>query len=333
MTAKITLMPGRGKVAKISSHKRKPGPRGTCSGWSLGASRRNADFLGSIIPSDLHGWGVAASLTLRDCPATAEQFALARNAFIERLKRMDLLRFHWVTEWQMRSRVTGGPAPHLHGIFYFPHRAEKMKDWVIEHWLEASSEFGSEPQSQHTSPVPSLAGWLNYLSKHGSRSVGNMQRLSGVMPDEWVTGGRLWGKGGNWPVRSQGVEVDDRVMYAYRRLLRKYDHSQAQTRLRRARQFNEPHKVASALSSITYSRQSLKYPKAPRPSDKEQLNHPRDLAARSSLKPITGFLGDVWVDRWLHSLNARLWRYVDEDQAPPDPLSPCRAVGAGGDGL
>mgnify|MGYP000156216254 CR=1 FL=1 len=329
MSTKITLSPGRGKAAKISSHARKAGKRGKCSGWTTGAARRNADFLGSIIPNELHGWGVACSLTVRDCPATAQEWADIREALLLRLRRMDLIRFHWVTEWQMRSRYGGGAVPHLHGIFYFPHRAEKMKDWVIDHWLQVTNHLGTEPWSQHAAPVPRLAGWLQYLSKHGSRSVTNAQRLKGTMPDEWDTAGRLWGKGGHWPTRTQAVVADDAVFYAYRRLLRKHDHSEAQTRLRKARKFNEPWKEAQALKSISYSRQILKYPKAPRPNDKERLNHPRDLQARSSLRPVTGYLGDVAVDRWLHTLPEDVWRYDDGNEEPPVTETPSIGVKGG----
>lgn len=331
MVSKITLSPGRGKAAKINNKPRKPGKRGECSGWTLGAARRNADFLGSIIPQELTGHGVACSLTVKDCPPTSKEWHEVREALLQRLRRMGLLRFHWVTEWQMRSRHGGGAVPHMHGIFFFEDPACVMAEWIKKHWLEVTRDFGSEYWAQHASGVPRLAGWLQYLTKHGSRSVSNVQRLRGVMPEEWDTAGRLWGKGGEWPTRSQAVIADDRVFYAYRRLLRNHDKAQAQTRLRQARQWNNAKQIRQALRSISYSRDILKYPKAPRAGvEREQM--PRaQIVQVSRIRAVSGFLGDFDVDRWLHSLPPHLWQY--EAEAPPCPLSPCRAVGQGGAGV
>jgi len=240
---------------------------------------------------------------------------------------------NWVTEWQMRSRHGGGPVLHLHAILYFPHRAEKMVAHVVDHWLAVSAPYGSESWCQHVAPSSRLEGWLQYLAKHGSRSVGNVQRLRGTMPDEWHTAGRLWGKGGAWPTRSQGVYADDAVMYLYRRLQRAYDRADASTRLRNAKKHRNARQQAAALKSVTASRQSLKYPNSRRADGDERITQKTDLVQRSALVALSGYLGDVNVDRWLHSLPEHQWRYSDDTEATPDPLSPDRAVGAGGAGV
>lgn len=335
MVSKITLSPGRGKASKVSNHRRKPGKRGECRGWTAGAARRNADFLGSIVPHELDGHGVACSLTVRIAPGTAKEWHEIREALLQRLRRMGLIRFHWVTEWQLRSRHGGGPVPHMHGIFYFPHRAEKMAEWVIHHWLEVSQSFGSERWAQDAKGVPKLSGWLQYLTKHGSRSVSNVQRMRGTMPEEWETAGRLWGKGGEWPTRSQAVIADDRVFYAYRRLLRKHAEAEARARLLNARRWRNGRQERQALRSLSISRQCLKWPRAPRKGEQPQDLTIAQVAHQSRCKALSGFLGDVDVDRWLHTLPAEWWRYDEGEEgaeAPPDPLSSRRAVGAGGAG-
>lgn len=322
MTAKITLSPGRCKGAKAMNHKRKPGKRGDCRGWTTGAARRNADFLGSIVPQELTGNGVACSLTVKDCPPTAKAWADCREKLLWRLGRMGLIRFHWVTEWQMRSRHGGGPVPHMHGIMYFEEPSVVMAEWVKRHWLEVTRDYGSEDWAQDAKGVPRLSGWLQYLTKHGSRSVGNAQRLRGEMPEEWQTAGRLWGKGGEWPTRSQAVIVDDRVFYAYRRLVRGYERSQAATRLATARQWRNAGQEAGAIRSLAYSRQILKYPKAPRSADDAKPRNALQLRAVSALRPVSGFLSDFALDRWLHALPEHLWCYAEATEAPPGVETP-----------
>lgn len=89
------------------------GKRGEIQGWSRGAARRNTEFLYSIDVDRLDGNGDAVTLTLRDIPATHEDWQrLVKNLF-QRIRRMDLLiRWHYVTEWQRRG------APHLHIAVY-----------------------------------------------------------------------------------------------------------------------------------------------------------------------------------------------------------------------
>lgn len=329
MPAKITLSPGRCKGARTMDHRRKPGKRGECKGWTAGAARRNADFLGSIIPHELTGNGVACSLTLKHCPPTAQAWTDCREKLLWRLGRMGLIRFHWVTEWQMRSRHGDGPVPHLHGILYFSEPSETMAAWVTHHWLSVTRDYGSEAWAQDAKGVPRLSGWLQYLTKHGSRSVKNAQRLRGEMPDEWQTAGRLWGKGGDWPTRSQAVIADDRVFYAYRRLVRGFERSQATTRLAAARRHRNAKQEAQALKGLSFSGRLLKYPQAPRTWQEAQPRSQAQLAAASALRPVSGFLSDFALDRWLQSLPPDLWRYADATEAPPVAKTPRIAADGG----
>lgn len=338
MTAKITVSPLRGKAAKISNHKRSPGKRGQCSGWTMGAARRNADFLGSIDPELLTGYGVACSLTVRDAPPSPQVWAAMREALLKRLKRMGLIRFHWVTEWQMRSRHGGGPVPHMHGIFYFTEPPNVMAEWVKRHWLDISAEYGTEMWAQNAKGVPQLAGWLQYLTKHGSRSVGNVQRLRGCIPDAWETAGRLWGQGGDWPTRSTAFVTHDAVFYAYRRLLRNHARAEAAARLQRCRAWGG-NKLKAAVKSVTHSRQILKYPRAPRAGLEAQTLPPSECADLSRVRGVAGFLREADVLRWLYAQPQVMWREVEdhreapEGAAPPTRLASPRGRGSASDAV
>lgn len=83
--------------------KRPRGERGLVGGWSHGSTSRNIAFLRSIDESLLTGAGLALTLTVRDCPDTSDEWHSIRRAFERRLKRMGLIRMHWVIEWQRRG--------------------------------------------------------------------------------------------------------------------------------------------------------------------------------------------------------------------------------------
>lgn len=323
MPAKITMGPLGGKGALLSHHKRTPGIRGECRGWSVGASRRNRDFLNSIIPGDLDGHGVSFSLTVRDIPENAEAWERLRGALLDRLRRMGLKRFHWVTEWQERG------APHLHGIAYFVQPQEVMACWVVHHWLQVSAPYGSGYRSQDAKGVPRLSGWLQYLTKHGSRTASNRQRLLGAMPPGWEKAGRLWGKGGEWPVRSQAVECDEATLFAYRRILRRHAAASARSALVKARGTEGE---AKARRWVTVTENAGKWVGRIRPGEPPLT--PAQRATRSRMRGAHGYLGDADVDRWLHQCVREWWGYIEEAEAtePPRPalsIEGCRDGGAG----
>ena len=71
-----------------------------------GATRRNTEFLMSVKTDQLTGAGVALTLTVRDCPPTADDWHRLRRAWEKRMVRAGMLRLHWVTEWQRREFPT-----------------------------------------------------------------------------------------------------------------------------------------------------------------------------------------------------------------------------------
>ena len=180
--------------------------RGEVQGWSVGATRRNTQFLMSVQEERLTGAGVALTLTVRDCPATAEDWTKLRKRWIERQRRAGMVRLHWITEWQRRG------VPHLHVAIWWPdayHLSRPVNDWV-----ELTAElYGSAVKGQHAKIIDGPVGWFRYLSKHAARGVKHYQRNNLNIPEGWMSKtGRVWGYSGEWPLaepRVFGLQSDD----------------------------------------------------------------------------------------------------------------------------
>lgn len=188
--------------------------RSTVQGWSQAAVRRHTRFLYSVNTDNLTGYGYAPTLTLRECPASAEDFQRLRDAFLKRLRRMGAVRVHWVAEWQ-RRRV-----PHLHMAVYFDQELSKLDQArMLQHWTDVAEPYGASWGAQHLAAIDGPAGWLQYLSKHAARGVAHYQRQG--MPPGWEKSGRLWGHTGDWPVEeAMRFDVPREAWFRYRRLVR-----------------------------------------------------------------------------------------------------------------
>lgn len=197
-----------------------PPKRGVVGGWSPKSAARNVDFLRSVDYSSLSGIGFAFTGTLKDCPSSSDEWAALRRAFIERLRRIGLIRSHWVTEWQRRG------VPHLHGMFFFPDNVCTVdtRRAVIAHWLELTASYGSKPISQTCKPLHDALGWSQYSAKHASRGVNHYQRSPENIPPEWKNKtGRVWGKTGDWGELSEvKLTTNSDVYYTFRRFLRSW---------------------------------------------------------------------------------------------------------------
>lgn len=214
-------------------------PRGEVQGWSEGATRRNTQFLMSIIETRLDGYGVAVTLTLRDCPETAQDWHKIRKAWTERMRRAGMIRLHWVTEWQRRG------VPHLHGAIWFPDRESALG--VLEAWEAVASKYGASLPAQHARRIDGAVGWFQYMAKHAARGVKHYQRSSTNIPEGWKNKtGRVWGSSGDWPIQ-EAVKVNlqdqhgDGGWFAFRRLIRSWRKADARAdrnawRIRSARQ-------------------------------------------------------------------------------------------------
>ena len=215
--------------------------RGVVQGWSKSATRNNTRWLRSVSPESFGNeeeFGVAFTLTIRDCPESSEEWHKIRRSFIERLRRLGMLRLHWVTEWQRRG------VPHLHGIVFFPLKVQtKMNDsngfplsWghaIEQSWISVAEKYGASPRGQHLKTVTDIKGWFKYLSKHASRGADHYQRSSAGVPSGWIKTGRVWGHCGDWVTdKPQSLNVSNEFYFALRRIVRKWRLSDARTALK-----------------------------------------------------------------------------------------------------
>lgn len=231
--------------------------RGDVGGWSDGATRRNTQFLYSVMEPELHGVGFAVTLTLRDCPPDSDAWSGLRSAFIRRMVRVGMVRLHWVTEWQRRG------CPHLHCAIWFPSAVldalgqDTLRRKLLGAWLELTGDrYGSSLRGQDAHLITGAVGWFQYVSKHAARGVKHYQRSNDNVPGPWkLKTGRMWGKWGDWPVREKirfnlQDQYGDGGWFAYRRLVRSW-------RVADARAAGSVNRVHLAKSMLTCNEPAL----------------------------------------------------------------------------
>jgi len=234
------------KMAVVSDHRRDPGKRDVCKGWTPAAARRCRDFLMKIDPARLPpgAIGIAYTLTVKECPPDSTAWGKARDNFRKALTRMGSVCDHWVTEWQKRG------VPHLHGFAFFaledamhlspftrgqdvptdPEHLQDMREHLRDQlrrdiraaWLRVASEYGPKNQGQHVMGLEGLVGWAQYLAKHSSRGAEHYQRQRELLPEGWQKSGRLWGRGGHWPLSEVQYDTDRLTFYRLRRGCRRW---------------------------------------------------------------------------------------------------------------
>jgi hypothetical protein len=209
--------------------------RAAVTGWTRETVRRHTKWLYSVNTPDLSGSGYAVTLTLKDCPESAENFHSLRRAWLKRVERMGSVRVHWVIEWQRRG------VPHLHTAVYFDRAlTPREKFTLVDAWIRVAGSLGAQHQAQYLLPITGAAGWLQYLSKHAARGAAHYQRQG--KPAGWEKTGRLWGHTGSWPVTEpMKFEISQAAFFRYRRLVRSWRIADARaeqdpvTRARRVR--------------------------------------------------------------------------------------------------
>ena len=197
------------------------------TGWSPSSVRRHTSWLYSIDAESLgeHAEGFALTLTLRDCPASPDEWVNLLKRWMEAVMGDGAVRLHWVVEWQRRG------VPHLHAAVYYPEPVRDHQGVVaISQWLTRAEQWGPLLGAQHWDRIDGPIGWLQYLSKHAARGVRHYQRTGA--PEGWARTGRLWGHRGDWPaVEPARVEVPLEVYWRYRRLLRGWARGDAARRM------------------------------------------------------------------------------------------------------
>lgn len=202
-------------------------PRGEIKGWTAATARRHTQWLWQVRADDLDGAGFAITLTLRDTPASADEFHRMRRAWLMRVVRLGATRVHWVIEWQERG------TPHLHAAVYFPPLTGGAFDArharAVVAWLDVCDAAGIDAswRSQDAKSIDGPLGWLKYLAKHASRGANHYQRQGA--PDGWEKTGRMWGHTGDWPTTEPIVldGLNNREFWRLRRLVRNWARNQA----------------------------------------------------------------------------------------------------------
>lgn len=240
--------------------------RGDAKGWTVQVSRRLRKWLYSIPVDSLTGYGLAFTFTVRDCPASAEDWAELRRAFLQTLFDNDCIRAHWLTEWQRRG------VPHLHGVAYWPDEETVSEGLGVMYkaWLRLAKKYGAGPQGQEIKLVKDVKGWLEYLSKHAARSVRYYQRSSDNIPEGWKSTGRMWGYRGSWEVREpMKFYIDEPGFFVYRRIAASWWRARQQ-RLTRAKFYND----IKRHNGSGIARQALRQARIPKPPNKLKCGDP-----------------------------------------------------------
>lgn len=186
--------------------------RGDVGGWSFSSTRSNTRFLYSIRESELTGIGKALTLTLKDCPDSHDDWHRMRDSFFKRLKRIGMIRAHWLTEWQRRG------VPHMHCAVWFK---TDVGSEPLVHWWSLAKAYGARIPGQHCKPIVDSIGWFQYLSKHASRGVSHYQRSPENIPPGWKKTGRMWGYLGDWPrEEAMRFSVPTEAFHRFRRMVR-----------------------------------------------------------------------------------------------------------------
>lgn len=194
--------------------------REAVEGWSDSSTRRNTKFLYSVDERKLTGAGFAFSLTIRDCPPSSDDWMKIRELFFKRLRRMGMVRAHWLTEWQRRG------VPHMHAAIWFDldeHGWPPMPSALATHWIEVAGAFGAGLRGQNIKPISDSVGWFQYLSKHAVRGLGHYQRSSDSIPQGWKKTGRMWGYLGEWPtIDPVRYTLTMEAFWAFRRMVQRW---------------------------------------------------------------------------------------------------------------
>lgn len=259
-----------------SDHER--AKRGKVVGWSPSSVRRHTRWLYSIDAPELDGVGIAATLTLRDCPPDQDAWRLLVKAWMMRVERAGAIRLHWVVEWTRRG------VPHLHAAVYFPAGTDERQAivHVAASWLAIAHPYGSTIQGQDAKRIDGTVGWLAYLSKHAARGVRHYQRAG--KPAGWETTGRLWGHRGAWPESEPiRLSIDRPGSFRLRRWVRAWRIADARAALRDLEARPAPSNPQDALrhaQSVATARRRI-------------------VSARTMLKRSEGFSAVQGVSEWV----------------------------------
>ena len=219
---------------------------------------------GPVDERRLTGIGFAVTLTVKTCPPNHEDWKRLREAYFVRLRRLGMIRAHWLTEWQRRG------VPHLHAAVWFPQEVidqyaspEAFGRVLVLHWSQlAGDAYNALPGGQHVTLIWDVVEWNQYVSKHAARGLSHYQRNPANIPEGWrqIGTGRMWGylasRAKPWPlVEPSSVDLPMRAFWALRRVVRAYRKADARVALVSAR---DPKAAKVARRRISSARGMLK---------------------------------------------------------------------------
>lgn len=249
-------------VGKVDDMERKQPKRTKNRGWTLGVSRRNAQFLQSVDFENVPGRPYAITLTLpvREMErVTPESLHRYIDRWLKFMRARGLMDFHWVIEF------TAAHMPHVHvtawlADTYTVWSAKERRYSVVRNddaivtanaitkWLDIVKHDGihASSRSQDIKPIEiddGPAGWLAYVAKHTQRGVKHYQRALDSMPDGWrQEPGRMWGHSRTMPVvEPVRIPMSNRAFHQFRREVKKWCVAQA-------RKINDSGRRCRALS-------------------------------------------------------------------------------------
>jgi hypothetical protein len=216
-------------------------------------------FLKSVDLNRLGSVAFAYTLTLRDVPSSHDDFKKMVDSLRKGIYRRGAKSDHWVIEWTKVGR------PHLHGVVYLDddvsgYDFQKACGAISRHWLSLTAHLGTLERGQHIVPISTNLGWFQYMAKHASRGMAHYQREKGSLPKGWEKTGRMWGKGGDWPVSETSYNMNNAAYYSLRRLVKNYLLGQNAKDIGRAKRFQDFGLVKSHTRRRVYLRGMLRNP-------------------------------------------------------------------------
>ena len=207
--------------------------RSVVAGWTPAASARLTHLMWSLDPAMIDGtaWAVTTTMPAWTLPdrvtpvpygptMTPVELHAVLRALIEQLRRAGAVAWLWIIE------TTARRTPHVHWTVWMPSTAQErdVRLLIVRGWADlllARHGIEVSGRAQYVRRIEST-GWLDYVSKHGARSVKQYQREA--IPRGWEAGtGRMWGYGPRQTVQAAivaPIEGAPQSLAAFHRLRR-----------------------------------------------------------------------------------------------------------------
>lgn len=218
--------------------------KGRLLGWTVEARRNFRDFMLSVVHEEMdYKDALVVTLTTRHAPVTSGEATKRLRAVLQRLRRGGLVRWLLIVEFN-RQRV-----PHYHGIVFGVSQYD-----VWRAWSGVQGDLGVRLAAQQIEYCDDEKRWFGYLMSHlgkGGLRSSEGQRSAAQAPLSWIVDGslgRMWRKGGDWPVmETSKVDVHPVDLFRARRRMRQYRVAEARERVGKALSSYQDRKARKSL--------------------------------------------------------------------------------------